>query len=163
MGDIIELRELVKATLQDNVTDPFPASLTRTGDYFMTDADDINFKRKDTFPKGEIRVNQEATTISGFGNKGYTQHSATIDILYYCGKNDKYVDTITYKGKDLIRYILKDIQNVLLTNRSKDYYLTRTSFSEPFVNPELVTAGGFQYYMGAMSVVFYWSERIDGN
>ncbi len=160
MGNVVELRETVKTLLDTNVLDPYPATLTRKGNHFISESDGINFKRKDTFPKGEVRVEQNPTIISGFGTKGHGEYSASVDIIYYLGEKDKYDDAGTiYKGKDLIRYILKACQDTVLNNRFKDYYLKRTSFSQPYVEPVLMMEGGFAYNYGVISIMFYWTEK----
>ena len=157
MGNDIELRNLVLNTLNTYCVDPFNSLQgSRVGYQFYTD-DDINISRIDTLPKGEVAVVNNPPELSHIGKSGISKHSANVIITYYCnasGKNT--IDSTLYKSKDVVRVMLKKIQDVLILNRISGYHLDANSF-DSFISPEPIT-GSNKLYMGRISVNYMWSE-----
>ena len=162
MGSPIELRDLVKDTLNTNCFDPFPPSLTRRGNHFYSDADEINLQRLDTFPKGLVEIQPNSESIKGnIGRSGWVIKQVTLNIYYFSKQKSKTVyNGTTYKGKDIVNLMLNELENTLLNNNLSafDYHLSPTAIGGT-TTPILVTDGNNTFYQGVLPVTYYWSEK----
>ena len=160
MKNKVQLRKLVKGLLNDNVTDPYPKGLTRPGNHFYDESDNINLSRGQTFPKGLIKINNSPATIKQ--NQGKTGHATkfcSIGIYYYVKEKQSYTeDSIIYKNEDLVYFMLDKIEQTLLDNQTgSDYHLSPNSITESTDLPKL-REGSFSLYVGYRTVTYYWDQ-----
>jgi hypothetical protein len=162
MGNIVELRGLVKDLLNNNCIDPYDVNSTRNGNQFFDESEDLNLTRANSFPKGFIRIgNQRNNEKSPIGNTGHIKYTGRLDIFYFSKERLKYTYNGTqYVEKDIINLMIKNIRDTLLSNslRNNGYYLTQNPFSESsqiVENPD----GTFVTYYGTISVFYYWTEE----
>lgn len=157
MGNIVELRKLVRDTLNTYCVDPYPT--TRTGDQFLDQSVDMNYTRMDTFPKGQILCNDDpATILQSIGKSGHATQYGTIFIHYYTREKVSYTNnTIEYKNKDLISYMIKQIKQTLLDHRIAGYHLFNGSFGNGG-EPTPKVEGNIKIYQGVIPVTYYWDD-----
>lgn len=160
MGNIVELRKLVKDILNDKCLDPYPTDLTRNGSQFFDESTGINLTRANTFPKGFLKgYTSRQPEKDNVGRTGHIKKFATVAVFYYSKEKLKYTkDGITYTDQDLVAYMLNEIQTTLLNNKLTDYHLSPTSFSadsEIYIDR---TGGAFKLYRGLITIEYYWVE-----
>ena len=162
MGNIVEIKELVKDTLNSYAVDPYDPTSTRPGglpQQFFNEADGLNLTRANTFPKGFIKVGATPDSVKdNVGRSGWIKYYGTILVFYYVKEKNSYLlNGITYTDEDLVNYMIKNIKDTLLNNRFEGYYLSPDSFGDggPIVRD---TEAKIKLYRGVVPITFYWYE-----
>ncbi len=161
MGNIVELRKLVKDVLNSKCSDPYDNNSTRIGKHFFDEAEGLNLTRANTFPKGFLKgYTSAAPEKDNIGRTGHVRKSAMVAVFYYSKEKLKYtVNGVTYSDQDLVSYMLNEIQTVLLNNKFINYHLSPSSFSG---DPEIIIDKGynnqFKLYRGLITITYYWYE-----
>ena len=162
MGNIVEIKELVKDVLNSNAEDPYDPTSTRPGglpQQFFNEADGLNLTRANTFPKGFIKIGSSPESVKdNVGTSGWIKYYGTIHIFYYVKEKNNYtINNITYTDEDLVNYMLKNIKDTLLSNKIAGYYLYPDSFGE---GGQIVKdrEAKIKLYRGVLPVTYYWYE-----
>ncbi len=159
MGNIVELRELVKDILNNNCVDPYPSDLTRQGNHFFSESEGISFTRGNTFPKGYVTIGDSPDFVKdNVGAVGHIKKYGTLTLYYFSKEKLTYtLNGITYKEKDIINIMLDNICTVLTNNKLQEYHLFPTSIN---LSSDIGSRkdGTFKIYDGIMTVTYYWYE-----
>lgn len=167
MGNIVELKQLVKDTLNTYSEDPYNNLSSRPGNLpqqFFNEADGLNLTRGDSFPKGFIKSGGIPSPMKdNIGRTGWIKKYGEVDIYYFVKEKNNYIkNNITYTDGDLVEYMLNNIQTVLLNNRQtfleKGYAIYPNSFGDGG-DVVIDQQAKHRLYRGLIPVTFYWYER----
>ena len=162
MSNIVELRTLIKNTLNDNVVDPYDnGDSVRSGNHFFDESDGLNITRRKSFPKGFLKQAPGTAPVKqNQGRSGHITNYGTVDIFYLVGERQNYDNNgITYTNEDLVSFMLKQTQDTLLNNAvGSDYHLNPSSFGEGDIVKLNSPNGTFKLYQGVLPVTYYWDE-----
>lgn len=158
MGSPIEARIIIKDLLNANILDPH---LDRPGinpQQFYDEADELNFSRGQTFPKGYITTRAPVTNMDGFGNTGHNERMITIEIWYFVKSDIKYNDGVRdYKEKDYAAYMTNLIGQFLQRNRNlgSDYHIKNFNVTDGVTSS---VEGAMKVYYDFISINVHWDE-----